>query len=217
MSDSPSRFQAHFGRVLIRTVGALLASILLLLFLAGLRHFGGNSTPTLTLTSMDSIEPAPMPAPPPPPTEPPPPPPPTEKLPRLDLALDPVAPPVRATVEQDLELRLPRTDFAPAVEVAREQLTFSSSELDAQPKLINRPAVTFPPALLQRGIQQGRVTLEVVISSGGTVNVRRTLDSSHTELVAMARSFASRARFTPPMRNGRPVNALFKWPLILRP
>jgi hypothetical protein len=32
----------------------------------------------------------------------------------------------------------------------------------------------------------------------------------------MGESFASRAKFTPPKKDGRPVNALFRWPLILK-
>jgi hypothetical protein len=33
----------------------------------------------------------------------------------------------------------------------------------------------------------------------------------------MARSFATRSRFTVPKKNGRPVTAIYRWPLILRP
>lgn len=216
MSKVKEFLKTQMGQLVLRVTLAAFAAFFLLIFLAALRHYTNRAAPTLSLHALQSVDPAPLPAPPPP-TEPPPPPPPSEELPRLDLTLDPVAPPIRATIDQDLELRLPQTNFAPAVQVARETLTFASNELDAQPKLINRPSVTFPPALLQRGVREGKVTLEIVITSGGTVDIRRTLESSHTELIAMARSFASRARFTPPLKDGRPVNALFKWPLILRP
>jgi hypothetical protein len=57
----------------------------------------------------------------------------------------------------------------------------------------------------------------VLINSAGKVNVRRVLESSHNDFTAMARTFASNSRFTAPRKNGRAVNALFKWPLVLRP
>jgi hypothetical protein len=60
------------------------------------------------------------------------------------------------------------------------------------------------------------VVLEVLISSAGNVDVRRVLETSHTELTEMGESFAARSKFTPPKKDGRPVNALFRWPLILR-
>jgi hypothetical protein len=204
--------------VLIRLFVALLLTVGLLLFLAALRLNQQSEAPLLTIRSLETIQPISLPAPPPPPeTDSPPPPPEAVELTRLDFALDPVAPPIKATVERREELRLPNAEFARQVERPRSQMTFTSDELDSQPKLVSRPSVTFPKELLDRGVSEGKVTLEVLITSSGSVRVHRTLDSSHTELIAMARSFASGSRFTPPNKDGRTVNALFRWPLLLRP
>lgn len=135
----------------------------------------------------------------------------------MNIELDSVAPPVKASLDRDLELRLEPTEFAPQQEMTRERMTFTSNELDESPKIVSRPSVTFPPAQEKKGVTEGRVTLEVLINSAGKVNVRRVLESSHSDFTAMARTFASNSRFTPPRKNGRAVNALFKWPLILRP
>lgn len=189
----------------------------LLLFLVVMRIAREDQAPPLTLRSLETIQPVSLPAPPPPPPETtPPPPPPPPDLPRLQVELDSVAPAVKASLERDLDLRLDRTEFAPEQEAPLAQMTFASADLDTQPKLVNKPTVTFPASQRKAGITQAKVVLEVLISSGGVVTVKRVLESPHDEFTAMARSFATRARFTPPKKDGRPVNALFRWPLILK-
>lgn len=189
----------------------------LLLFLVAMRIVREDNAPLLTLRGLESIQPVSLPAPPPPPPETtPPPPPPPPDLPRLQIELDSVAPAVKASLDRDLDLRLNRTEFAPQQEAPLAQMLFASADLDSQPKLVNKPAVTFPASQKQAGVTQAKVVLEVQISSGGIVTVRRVLESPHDDFTAMARSFATRARFTPPKKDGRAVNALFRWPLILK-
>jgi hypothetical protein len=57
----------------------------------------------------------------------------------------------------------------------------------------------------------------VGISMNGRVNVRKVFSSSHPELTKMATSFASRARFSIPRKDGQPVNAIYRWPMTLQP
>ena len=189
----------------------------LLLFLVAMRLVREDNAPLLTLRGLESIQPVSLPAPPPPPPETtPPPPPPPPDLPRLQIELDSVAPAVKASLERDLDLRLNRTEFAPQQEAPLAQMVFASADLDSQPKLVNKPSVTFPASQKRAGVTQAKVVLEVQISSGGIVTVKRVLESPHDDFTAMARSFATRARFTPPKKDGRAVNALFRWPLILK-
>ncbi len=202
--------------ILIRTIGALLLTVLLLAFLAGLRIAQRPEAPQLTLRTMENIRPVSLPAPPPPPEKSAPPPTASPELPELDLDWDPVAPAIPAKTPQELKLSLPSTEFASRTEMPRATMEFAASDLDSQPRLVNRPVVTFPAALQERGIIEGKVVLEVLISSTGNVDVRRVLETSHSELTKMGESFASRSKFTPPKKDGRPVNAFFRWPLILR-
>ncbi|MEX2579988.1 MAG: energy transducer TonB [Verrucomicrobiales bacterium] len=203
---------------MVRSILALLLTAALLVFLAAMRLEFASDAPVLSMRSIDRIDPVSLPAPPPPTAaETPPPPPPPTDLPKLDLELDSVAPPIKASIDREVDLDLSLSDFAPRNEGPREEMTFSSAELDAQPQLVNKPSATFPASQKRQGVTEGRVTLEVHINSAGRVTVRRVLSSSHEDFVAMARSFATRARFTPPKKDGRPVNAVFKWPLILRP
>ena len=201
----------------LKIAAALALTAGLVLFLVAMRLVRTSDAPTLTLRSLNTSQPLSLPAPPPPPpTEPPPPPPPPD-LPVLKIELDSVAPPVKATLVRDLDLRLNQTDFAPVSDAPLAQMTFSSTDLDSQPRLMNRPSVTFPASQRDKGVTQAKVVLEVLISSGGTVTVQRVLESPHDDFTAMARSFATRSRFSPPKKDGRPVNALFRWPLILKP
>lgn len=201
----------------VRAALALVLTAGLLLFLVVLRMQRHDDTPLLTLRSMETVDPVSVPAPPPPPEElTPTPPPALPELPELDLEIDPQMPAVSANPEPQIDLALPTSDFAPATEPTRRSMTFSASQLDAQPRLVNRPSVTFPKTLANRGITEGKVVLEVLISSAGNVDVRRVLEASHTELTEMGRSFASRSKFTPPKKDGRPVTAVFRWPLVLK-
>ena len=59
--------------------------------------------------------------------------------------------------------------------------------------------------------------LEVTISTNGRVKVRNVLSSTHPELTKMATSFASRARFSIPKKDGKPVEAIYRWPMTLQP
>ncbi len=189
--------------------------------------------------------PAPPPPPPIEPVDPPPPPPPP-KLPRLEVQLDSVAPPLKATVDRTVDLTMQTADFelevdpppvpvpvapqptprprsnptpAPVKSAPRPVMktTYSAGELDARPRLVNRPTATYPAAQLRKGVRQGRVVLEVSISTSGRCSVRRVISSSHADFTTMAKAFASRARFTVPKKNGQPVTAIYQWPLILKP
>ena len=93
----------------------------------------------------------------------------------------------------------------------------SVGDLDSRPRLLNRPSTRYPSALLRRGIRSGTVILEVSISMSGRVKVRRVISSSHPELTKMASSFASRARFSAPKKDGKSVEALYRWPMTLQP
>jgi len=95
-------------------------------------------------------------------------------------------------------------------------MVFSLHDLDDQPRLVNRPRVSFPDSLRRKGIREGRVSLEVRITPDGKVEVLRVIECSDPGFIDMAKQFATRARFTPPKKDGRPVAARFHWPLILR-
>ena len=89
-------------------------------------------------------------------------------------------------------------------------------DLDLMPRLLNRPSTRYPSALLKRGIPSGKVVLEVTISTIGEVKVNNVLSSTHPELTKMATTFASRARFSIPKKDGKPVEAIFRWPMTLQ-
>ena len=202
----------------VRLALAIILVLGLVVFLAAARLTRASQAPVLTIRTVDTIPPVSLPAPPPPlEREQAPPSAPVTDLPKLEIEFDSVAPPIQASPHNKIELRLDAADFAPQSEKPREHMTFAASDLDNQPRLISRPTVSFPKAQQARGINEGRVTLEVLIRSSGKVTVQRVIESSHPDFTRMARTFATGSRFTPPKKDGRPVTALFKWPLILRP
>lgn len=203
-----------------RLLGAGGLTILLLFFLTFTRWLNSQNAMDLSIRSIQGLDPLSVqaPPPPPPPSEPPPPPPPdVPPLPKLEIQLNSIAPPIKATTDPQVDLTMMMPDFSREVEQPRQRMLFSSKELDQQPRLVNRPSATFPRSQLARGVREGKVTLEVAIDPSGKVSIRRVIDSSHPDFTAMAKSFASRARFTSPKKDGRSVTAIFRWPLILRP
>ncbi len=203
---------------IIRVGLAFLITIGLLAFLAGTRLARNITAPTLSLRGINSAPSVALPAPPPPSElEEPPPPEIVPDLPKLEIDFDSLAPPINANPNRNLDLQLNTNAFAKQNEDMRQSMTFAASDLDSQPRLITRPRVRYPSSQIARGVTQGEVTLEVLITSQGRVVIRRVIDSTHPDFTEMARRFATGSRFTPPQLDGRPVNALFKWPLILRP
>ena len=93
---------------------------------------------------------------------------------------------------------------------------YDMSELDGKPRLLRAGSATFPSALARRGVSSGTVVLEVELSERGSVRVRRTLSSSHPELVSAAQRVAAGSRFTPPMKSGRAVKAVMRWPITIK-
>ena len=225
-----------------RLAGAVFLVILLISFLLMMRLLDAKRIPDRTIRTIETV--SEMAPPPPPPLEvqeetPPPPPPPP--LPKLELQIESVASPLVATLDSDIDLTMRTADFelesnpkviplplaikapkpaklSPApITRPKVQGLVSVGDLDSRPRLLNRPSTRYPTALLRRGVRSGTVILEVGISMSGRVNVRKVISSSHPELTKMATSFASRARFSVPRKDGEPVNAIYRWPMTLQP
>ena len=182
--------------------------------------------------------------PPPPPLEiqsTPPPPPPPPSLPRLEIEIENISQPLVATLDPQIDLTMKNVEFElesipidqPDVLAVKTPINripspkilpkpvirgpVSIGDFDSRPRLLNRPSTRYPSALLRRGIRSGNVVLEVTISTNGRVKVRNVLSSTHPELTKMATSFASRARFSIPKKDGKPVEAIYRWSMTLQP
>ena len=139
----------------------------------------------------------------------------------FELEMDPVVQVKKTTRSKKASYSPPKTiSKAPsrsAPKPAPRRTTFSSSELDGKPRLLNRPRATYPASMLRKGVRSGKVLLEVSISPSGKCSVRRVISSTHGDFSAIARSFANSARFSSPKKDGRAVTAIYKWPLVLKP
>ena len=92
---------------------------------------------------------------------------------------------------------------------------YNANELDGTPRLLRHGSASFPSTLARKGVSRGTVVFEVELSTSGAVSVRRVVSSTHPELVSPARRVASGARFTPPRKNGQPVKAIMRWPIVI--
>lgn len=93
---------------------------------------------------------------------------------------------------------------------------YNANELDGTPRILRQGSFVFPASLARNGVTRGTVMLEVELSTTGAVSFRRVISSTHPDLIAAARRVAAGSRFTAPKRNGQPVKAIMRWPIILQ-
>lgn len=225
-----------------RFASAVFLVFLLLTFMILMRLLDAKRLPERTIRTMETVDELAL--PPPPPLEiqlTPPPPPPPPSLPRLEIEIEDISQPLVATLDPQIDLTMKNVEFElesipvdqpdvlavktpvdaiPSPKILPKPVIWgpvSIGDLDSRPRLLNRPSTRYPSALLRRGIRSGNVVLEVTISTNGRVKVRNVLSSSHPELTKMATSFASRARFSIPKKDGKPVEAIYRWPMTLQP
>ena len=226
-----------------RLTGAVFLVSLLLIFMILMRLLDAKRLPERTIRTMETVDELAL--PPPPPLEiqstPPPPPPPSPSLPRLELEIENISQPLVATLDPQIDLTMKNVEFElesipidqpdvlsvktpintiPSPKILPKPVIrgpLSIGDLDSKPRLLNRPSTRYPSALLRRGIRSGNVVLEVTISTNGRVKIRNVLSSTHPELTKMATSFASRARFSIPKKDGKSVEAIYRWPMTLQP
>jgi len=225
------------------TIIGIAASAILLAVLVVARLFTVTTDiPDLTIREVDTVIFEPPPPPPPieeiPDTSPPPP-----ALMEVSALPDPTRIPI-PLAEVPMDITAPVEDFfadlAPAplpnpskptrpIRVAHPQQFFkkeqnyqpaaksqySTGELDGIPRVLSHGSATFPSSLARKGVSRGTVVFRITISTSGAASIQDVVSSTHPELVASARRVASGARFTPPMHNGKPVNAVMNWPIVI--
>lgn len=90
--------------------------------------------------------------------------------------------------------------------------TFELASLDKIPRRLNNVAIKYPPDLLRRGIE-GEVRLSVIIDESGNLSVESVESSTDKAFEANAVAAASKLKYEPPTKNGRPVRAKFVLPI----
>ncbi len=205
---------------LVAIIGALGTAAFLFLLIPLTQMFDRVESPDLEVREVSIAPPPPL-LPPPPPNEPqlpepqrPPPEmprdPPPIRIEALDVALNPdagdavamgVATP-NLNVERDMTNNLQRL--------------FTFEDLAEAPRLINQPRFRFPPALDRRGINKGKVIVEIDILPNGKARLRRIISSTHADLEDAAREIVRSARFTKPVVNGQAQTVRGRFPLILQ-
>jgi periplasmic protein TonB len=105
------------------------------------------------------------------------------------------------------------------VRLGEPQAESTESAADMPPVATNPVSpVVYPPALLEQGIE-GRVLLRLVIDVQGRVirdSSRVAESSGYPALDSAALSGAPELRFSPALRNGRPISAPFLQPVQFR-
>ncbi|MFP4069861.1 MAG: TonB family protein [Opitutales bacterium] len=168
-----------------------------------------------------SFAPPPPDTPPPPPDEPEPPEPeqPPPEMPRepppieveaLDVALNPGA-------GDAVAMGIATPDFKTETDPTEDiQELFTFEDLAEAPRLINQPRFRFPPELARRGVDGGKVIVEIDILPDGRARLRRIISSTHPELEPVARQIVEAARFTKPEVDGRLQTVRGRFPLLLQ-
>jgi TonB family protein len=105
------------------------------------------------------------------------------------------------------------------VALADHQPAATESTADQPPVAINPVTpMVYPPALLEQGIE-GRVLLRLFVDAQGTLvldSTRVAESSGYPALDSAALTGSTELRFSPALRNGRPVAAPFLQPVHFR-
>lgn len=103
-------------------------------------------------------------------------------------------------------------DFGVTPDTLAEMRIFEVQELDTIPRPVRQSAPDYPYRLLREGIT-GTVVLIIVIDETGSVVEATVQSSPHRDFERSAVDAALRWKFTPPLRNGKPVRARYLLPL----
>lgn len=93
---------------------------------------------------------------------------------------------------------------------------FALNELDQQPHLMNTLHIEFTAKMRASGVNKFKVKLHVVIDKSGRVHLKSIQENPYPELNLSIRKLTKRARFSPPQRHDKNVQAEFIWPLVLK-
>ena len=201
--------------------GALVLAGLLFLLIPLTQMLNAPEQPDLLVREVQVAAPPPPPSTPPLPEESEPPEP-QETIPEmpqeptpievqpLDVALSPGA-------GDAIAMGAPMPVFQNANDaIADIRELFSFDDLAEAPRLVNAPSFRFPAELVRRGVNKGKVIVEIDILPNGSAKLRRIVSSSQRELEPVARAIVARARFSKPTVDGRPQTVRGLFPLILQ-
>ncbi len=134
-------------------------------------------------------------------------PPPMLSLEQIEISLNP-------GIGGDVTAAGLRMDFDFETESAEEMMAiFEFSDLDKVPHITRRCRFRYPPRF-RRSPGEGFVKLLILLDSKGRVSVEEVLDASHPEFIPAVEACAESTRFSPPLRNGKPVRARYEWKFV---
>ncbi len=90
---------------------------------------------------------------------------------------------------------------------------YSVNELDAVPRVIRKGRFYWPRGV--RGVE-AKIAMRLKIKKSGHVEVLRIISSTNSDLNKIAMKVASQTRFTPPLKNGKPVEAVYTKTYLLK-
>lgn len=90
---------------------------------------------------------------------------------------------------------------------------FEVKELDGIPKLVASNHISFPPELSRRGINRVETKVEIIIDQAGRAYVKKIVDPVYPEMISVIRKAINNSKFTIPLKNGQPVQAIYLYSL----
>lgn len=166
-----------------------------------------------------------LPPPPPPPPDPPPqenePPPqeqPEMKPQAIPLSLSGIGLNIEVGVGSALaaDFGLPDAGGVQAEDTLKDISVFNLSDLDERPRKVSDPGPFQAPRWMVRDRVEARAIIKVIINPDGRPEISDFIEVSHPELKDALIAWIEQTRFTPPMRQGKPVAAQYGVPWELK-
>lgn len=207
-------------RLPIALAGAGLLAVFIFLLIPITQHLDNMGGSTIDFRETISI------APPPPMAIPPAPeqieqteaePPPEFERQMQELSLNQLELNLNPGINDALKIGVTGGGFVTEVDAVGDiQKMFDFSDLEAPPRIVNRPNFRYPENLSRQGIEKGRVLVKIRINEKGRASIIQILSTTHPDYIPAAKEIIRKARFTPPTVDGVPQAVVGDWPIVLR-
>lgn len=134
-------------------------------------------------------------------------------LSQLELALNPGA---GADAASDFAFAFSFKEGQGMAGALEEMKIFQLSEVDKEPQLIYQAEVNYPPKLLRDRVRGTVVILFVVDETGAVMNPRVKQGSTYREFEQAAMDSVMKYKFTPGIKDGRPVRVWYEVPIVFQ-
>lgn len=90
---------------------------------------------------------------------------------------------------------------------------YEIKDLDEMPRIVSSTNLRIPRSLRDRGIKRVDTIVDILIDEVGRPYIKEIIEHGYIEMDPVIRKYLKGVRFSPPKKDGRPVQAVYTWTL----